>query len=168
MRNCTKHYKSLFLTSTITSLHACKVQAKQDPQSLQNCTYREEAAAANTFIHCQVYITRGLGPGCSPELAHLLSHRRASVQLCKEKTLKLGFSPGKCVAVTFPLLFWYMYWSWNTLTSPHSSSPSCSEVLRLCLSLRSLTTQMRDASNIAFQPNYGTRREEIKKAHFFL
>lgn len=139
-------------------LTLAKCKAKQDPQSLQRCTYTEGAAASNTFIRCQAYVTRGLALGREPELGHLLSHNRASVWLCKEKTLKPGFSPWNFVAATFPLLFWHMYWSCNTLPSPHSSS--CSEVLGLCLWLQSVTTQVRYASNIAFQPSYGTRRGE--------
>lgn len=59
MRNCTMNYKSFLLPRSLHFMFA-KRKAKQDPQSWWNCTYTEGAAAANTFSHCPVCVTRGL------------------------------------------------------------------------------------------------------------
>lgn len=91
MRNCTMNssLKSLYF-SLPQSLHfmLAKCKAKQDPQPWWTCTYTEGAAAANTFIHHQVYIRRGLALGREPELGHHLSHNRPSIWHCKEKNLE--------------------------------------------------------------------------------
>lgn len=62
-----------------------KCKAKQDPQSWWNCTYTEGVATANTFIHCQVYVTRGLALVREPELGHHLSHNKSSIWHWQEK-----------------------------------------------------------------------------------
>lgn len=93
MRNCTMNYKSLFLLPRSLHFMLGKCKAKQDPQPWWNCTFTEGAAAANTSIHCQVHVTRGLAPVREPELGHHLSHNRPSIWHCKEKNLKTRVSP---------------------------------------------------------------------------
>lgn len=152
MRNCTMNYRSSLFTSTITSFHVCKVQ---DPKPWWNCPYTEGAAAVNTFIHCQVYVTRTLALGREPELGHHLSPNRP--RTARKKTLKLGFSPWNCVVVIFLLVFCHTYWSWNALPS-HYSHPAVkpwASVSNCSLSLfkREMTATQH------FKTSYGTKRK---------
>lgn len=125
MRNCTMNYRSLLFTSTIISFHVCKVQ---DPKPWWNCPYTEGAAAVNTFIHCQVYVTRTLALGREPELGHHLSPNRPSTARKKNletrvQSLKLcGSHISSCV---LPHVLKLECSSLTLFTS-------CSEALGLC------------------------------------
>lgn len=85
------NYKSLFFNSTHFMLAKCK--AKQDSQTWWKCTYIQRRGSCckhcySSFIHCQVYVTRGLALVREPELGHHLSHSRPSIWHCKEKNLE--------------------------------------------------------------------------------
>lgn len=91
MRKCTMNSSSkspFFWLPQSLHFMLAKCKAKQDPQPWWNCTHTEGAAAANTFIHHQVCITRGLALGREPELGLHLSHNRPSIWHSKEKNLE--------------------------------------------------------------------------------
>lgn len=62
MRNCTKNYKSLFLTSTITSFHACKVQGQTRPSvPVELHIYRKGSCCKHFHSLSSIY-NKGISP----------------------------------------------------------------------------------------------------------
>ena len=62
-RNCTKNYKSLFLTSTMTSLHACKVQGQTRPSvPVELHVYRRGSCCKHFHSLSSIY-NKGVSPG---------------------------------------------------------------------------------------------------------
>lgn len=63
MRNCTKNYKSLFLTSTITSLHTCKVQGQTRPSVPVEPHIHRRGSCCTHFHSLSSTYNKGVSPG---------------------------------------------------------------------------------------------------------